>query len=129
MYYATSIMAAVLDLGNAKYVCQVSLSFYSRSSHSILFIQISLFIAFINLLLTFPSIYLIERLGRKSLILLSCSIMTVSSLVLAFSISSNEGVISSVAIVLFVAGFSIGLGPVPFAILSEVVPSYVRTNL
>lgn len=103
LYYSTSIMKSVLPTQA---------------------IYISLFVSAINLLMTFVPVFLVDKLGRKSLLLISSGSMALSSFVLAFSINIGFVVISSLAIVLFVASFSVGLGPVPFVILSEVVPNY-----
>ncbi|KAH8913683.1 general substrate transporter [Atractiella rhizophila] len=107
MYYSTDIMSSVLDLGSAKYI--------------------SLFITLVNLLMTFPPIFLIDRVGRKSLVLISIFFMTACSFILAISITENQGILSSIAIVGFVAAFSIGLGPIPFVIMGEIVPSYATS--
>ncbi|EFP78041.1 hypothetical protein PGT21_018677 [Puccinia graminis f. sp. tritici] len=103
LYYSTSIMKSVLPTQA---------------------IYISLFITAINVLMTFPAIFLVDKLGRKCLLLLSAGSMALTSLVLALSINYEIAQLSSLAIVLFVASFSIGLGPIPFVILSELVPLY-----
>jgi SP family facilitated glucose transporter-like MFS transporter 3 len=43
------------------------------------------------------------------------------SLLLSLSINSSP-IIASIAVVAFVASFSLGLGPIPFLIIPEVVP-------
>ncbi|KAK0566066.1 Bifunctional purine biosynthesis protein PurH [Tilletia horrida] len=86
---------------------------------------VGLGITVINALMTFPPIYLIDesRLGRKRLLLLSASTMSAFAVLLGFSINSGWRTLSAVAIVGFVAAFSVGLGPVPFLILPELVPA------
>lgn len=101
LYYSTSIMKSVLPTQA---------------------IYISLFITTVNVIMTFPPIFLVDRLGRKSLLLISSISMGITSFILGFSINYEIAQVSSLAIVLFVASFSVGLGPIPFVILSEVVP-------
>jgi hypothetical protein len=48
--------------------------------------------------------------------------MCLSALLLSLTIDSHA-VIASICIMLFVASFSIGLGPIPFIIIPEVVPA------
>lgn len=48
--------------------------------------------------------------------------MSLFSLILALSINSSP-IVASIAVIAFVASFSLGLGPVPFLIIPEVVPS------
>ncbi|EST07616.1 General substrate transporter [Kalmanozyma brasiliensis GHG001] len=87
--------------------------------------SIGLLITLINILLTFPPIYLIDehRVGRRRLMLLSALTMAVSSALLGAGIVSGYKIVSAVCMVIMVAGFSFGLGPVPFVILPELVPS------
>ena len=89
--------------------------------------SIGVLITVINMLMTFPPIFLISehRLGRKRLMVLSASVMSVSSLLLGAGIIYNLPAVSAVSIVLVIAAFSIGLGPVPFVILPELVPNRV----
>ncbi|OAV92812.1 hypothetical protein PTTG_07093 [Puccinia triticina 1-1 BBBD Race 1] len=103
LYYSTSIMKSVLPT-KALYI--------------------SIFVTAINVLMTFPALFLVDKLGRKRLLVLSAGMMAGTSLVLGVAINHELAHLSSLAIVLFVASFSLGLGPIPFVILSEVVPAY-----
>ncbi|EPQ28802.1 uncharacterized protein PFL1_03605 [Pseudozyma flocculosa PF-1] len=87
--------------------------------------SIGILITVINMLMTFPPILLIseDRLGRRNLMVLSAAVMSVSSLLLGVAIVYDIAILSAVCIVVMVAGFSVGLGPIPFVILPELVPS------
>ncbi|CDK29237.1 unnamed protein product [Kuraishia capsulata CBS 1993] len=61
----------------------------------------------------------VDRLGRKPLLLVSISLMMVSSAVIAFSTTHGYELLASVCVFVFVMGYSLGLGPVPFLIVSE----------
>ncbi|KAK0531053.1 Bifunctional purine biosynthesis protein PurH [Tilletia horrida] len=86
---------------------------------------VGLGITVINALMTFPPIYLIDerRFGRRKLLLSSAGTMSAFALLLGVSINGSWRTMSAVAIVGFVAAFSVGLGPVPFLILPELVPT------
>lgn len=62
-----------------------------------------------------------QHLGRKPLLLASTTFMALSSFLLALTIGRSP-VLSSIAILSFVSSFSIGLGPIPFILIPEVVP-------
>ncbi|CAO3595333.1 unnamed protein product [Absidia cylindrospora] len=101
--------------------------FYSTSIMSTVFPEssdrITVFIAIVNLAMTVVSAYLMDRSGRRTLFLVSSSAMACSSLLLGWSIQYGYDGTSAFAIVSFVAAFAIGLGPIPFLIIPELVVS------
>lgn len=100
MYYSVTILADVLPT-SAKYIGVV--------------------ISVVNVLATFIPVYMIERTGRRSLLLASVGCMGASSLLLCVGITLRIGILSSFAILAVVASFALGLGPIPFLIIPEVV--------
>jgi MFS family permease len=100
IFYSTSILSSILPSSSA---------------------VISLIISLINLCTTLPSTTLIERSGRKPLLLWSISSMGIASLFLGLGIVYSWRLICVIASFAFVAAFSIGLGPIPFLIISEFV--------
>ena len=87
--------------------------------------SIGILITVINIVMTFPPIYLIDehRVGRKNLMVGSAAVMTIASALLGAGIVWGYKALSAVCMILMVAGFSFGLGPIPFVILPELVPS------
>ncbi|BGP38832.1 Bifunctional purine biosynthesis protein PurH [Rhodotorula kratochvilovae] len=83
---------------------------------------VSLYVTLVNLIMTFPAIFLIDRLGRRSLLLLSLGCMSVSTAVLGWSINTQHFAVASAGIIAFVMSFAIGLGPVPFVLVGEMPP-------
>ncbi|KAI6019734.1 general substrate transporter [Pisolithus orientalis] len=112
---------------------QLSVLYYSNAILSralpALAPYVSLVITVVNFLMTFPPIFLIERLGRKQLIQLSVAGAILSHLAVGYGLNTGMVAISSVAIAVFVMSFAIGLGPVPFVIIPEVAPSHVQLLL
>ncbi|KAJ3842779.1 general substrate transporter [Lentinula raphanica] len=100
---------------------------------------VSLGITIVNVIMTFPPIFLIEKLGRKSLLFLSVAgaILSLIILGIALNFAGAAGsvgptawtTVSSVFIVFFVMSFATGLGPVPFIMISEVSPFYAVSAL
>jgi len=91
--------------------------------------SIGILITVINILMTFPPIYLIDehRVGRKNLMVGSAIVMAIASALLGGGIVYGYKGLSAFCMILMVAGFSFGLGPIPFVILPELVPSRVST--
>ncbi|KAL4783193.1 general substrate transporter [Aspergillus varians] len=82
---------------------------------------LSVLISAINLVMTLACSPLPDKIGRKSCLLFSISGMGFNSILLAVAIYFNVKALSAVAVLLFVASFAIGLGPVPFIMASELV--------
>lgn len=86
---------------------------------------VSLAITIVNVLMTFPPIVLVERLGRRQLLTISTLGALLSLLTVGIAMDSDLGAIASVGIVTFVMSFAVGLGPIPFIMIPEVSPFHV----
>jgi len=78
-------------------------------------------VAALNLIVTLSCAPLVDKLGRKTCLLLSITGMGINSILLAIGIMKSIAPLSAVAVLLFVASFGFGLGPVPFILSSELV--------
>lgn len=99
--------------------------FYSTSIMSSVFPEssgtITVYISVVNLIMTTLSATLMDKAGRRSLFLLSACLMTVMGILLGWSIDRGHDGTSAFAIIGFVAAFAIGLGPIPFLMIPELV--------
>jgi MFS family permease len=82
---------------------------------------ITMAVGVLNLLVTIACAPLSDRLGRKTCLLFSIAGMGINSLFLALGILFGVKILSTLAILLFVASFAVGLGPVPFILANELV--------
>lgn len=82
---------------------------------------LNLAVSALNIVVTASCAPLADKLGRKVCLLASLVVMGTSSLLLAIGIIKAIPVLSAVAVLLFVSGFALGLGPVPFILASELV--------
>ena len=78
-------------------------------------------VAALNLIVTLAAAPLSDKIGRKTCLLLSIAGMGTNSILLAIGIMKDIAALSAVAVLLFVASFGLGLGPVPFILSSELV--------
>ena len=87
-------------------------------------------IGLVNVLLTLVSIRLVDRLGRRPLLIVSLAGMALSLAALALGEAmGTSGPLAAVAMVslcAYVAFFAIGLGPVFWLLISEIFPLAVR---
>lgn len=84
---------------------------------------VNVVISLVNLGVTLAVAPLVDRKGRKPLLLTSISGMTIFSAVLALATLGDYAILSSLSAVLFVVSFAIGLGAIPFLLVSELTPA------
>jgi sugar porter (SP) family MFS transporter len=96
------------------------------ASNSILY---AVAIGVVNLLMTIVSIRLIDRLGRRPLLLASLAGMAASVAFLGIAFIAGMGsVVVLVAMVLYIVSFAVGMGPVFWVLLGEVFPPRSRAE-
>ncbi|KAG5877579.1 hypothetical protein JTB14_003730 [Gonioctena quinquepunctata] len=90
-------------------------------------------IGVVNFISTFIATALIDRLGRKILLYISSVSMIVSLGVLGayFFMKTNMdvtsiGLLPLITFMLYVLGFSLGFGPVPWLMMGEIFPARIR---
>ncbi len=88
-------------------------------------------IGIVNVLMTVVAILIIDRVGRKPLLLTGIAGMTVSLLILgwAFLTSGFQGIISWITLaglMLYIASFAVSFGPLLWVMLPEIFPLKVR---
>ncbi|GJJ75791.1 hypothetical protein EMPS_08149 [Entomortierella parvispora] len=104
IYYSTSFLGDVFGAGNSKYI--------------------TVGVSSCNLLSTLASVFLIDKTGRRTLLLISLGGVAASSILLVIGAYADVGVLVVVAVFLYTAFFAIGLGPIPWLLLSELLPTY-----
>jgi MFS family permease len=100
MMYSVSLLSGVLPISSS---------------------ALTIMISIINLVTTILCAPLADKIGRKACLLLSISGMGSMALVLAISLRLQIKLLSAISVLLFVASFATGLGPVPFMMASELV--------
>ena len=106
MYFSTRILKPVLS-GNSR--------------------SVALGIVGFKLPLTVLPAFFIERTGTRPILLGSSAAMIFAALLLAYGLNADSGAAAATAIVSFVGSYSIGLGPVAWVALSEVMPARATT--
>ncbi|WP_299528001.1 sugar porter family MFS transporter [uncultured Lutibacter sp.] len=100
-------------------------------------------LATVNLLFTFIAMFTVDKLGRKPLLIIGGFGMLIGFLMMGFTlyfsdysqlnsaglptISSSEGIISLIGILIFIGSFAMSMGPVVWVILSEIFPNKIRS--
>ena len=86
-----------------------------------------------NVVFTVMAVLLLDRLGRRPLLITGTCVLLAALVVLGVYFSSTTlqddyGWIALAGLVLFMAGFAIGLGPVFWLMISEIYPLGVRSK-
>jgi sugar porter (SP) family MFS transporter len=87
----------------------------------------------VNVLMTIVSMWLIDRVGRRPLLLCGIAgmVVTLGVLGLVFRLSAAGGTLAWLAVVsmmLYVASFAISLGPIFWLLISEIYPLKIRSS-
>ncbi|KZT56554.1 general substrate transporter [Calocera cornea HHB12733] len=90
---------------------------------------ISLIIAVINALMTFPPVFLIDRIGKRTIMQLSIIACVLFGILITVGLNVGQPVVSAVGIIGFVAAFAAGLGPVPYVITAQIAPYHAVSTL
>lgn len=83
-------------------------------------VMINCLISVVNVIVTFASAPLVDKLGRKPLLKTSVTFMGISAALLGFGIQSANPLFSIVGTFVYIGFFAIGLGPIPFLLVGEV---------
>ncbi|MFP5041115.1 sugar porter family MFS transporter [Parasediminibacterium sp. JCM 36343] len=85
-------------------------------------------IGVVMFLFTLVAIWLVDKLGRKKLLLTGSAVMAVSLVVVAACFQQNffAYYVVLIFLMLYIAGFSASLGAVTWVILSEIFPNRIR---
>ncbi|WVN89847.1 uncharacterized protein L203_105077 [Cryptococcus depauperatus CBS 7841] len=81
----------------------------------------ALFVVMIKIPITIVPAFVIEKFGSKVFLVYPTAIMCFSALLLAVGINSDAPSLSIIALMFFVTAFSVGLGPVTWVVLPEVM--------
>jgi sugar porter (SP) family MFS transporter len=88
-------------------------------------------VGIVNVLLTVAAILLVDRVGRRPLLLVGLAgmVLSLGILGLAFLLPALSGIVGWIAIgslAMYIAFFAVGLGPVFWLLISEIYPLEVR---
>ncbi|KAI9262277.1 major facilitator superfamily domain-containing protein [Phascolomyces articulosus] len=83
----------------------------------------------VNFVATLFSVLLIDRMGRRALLLLAEFGCTLFSMLLVIGYRFHIPALLVVSVFMYVASFAIGIGPIPWMITSELCPTYANSSV
>ena len=125
-----AIAQQITGINTVIYYAPTIFKFAGLSSASVAILA-SVGVGVVNVVLTVVAMQLIDRVGRRPLLLVSLAGMALSLFVLglAFSLpqlSGSLGWIAVASLMVYVGSFAVGLGPVFWLMLSEIYPLRIR---
>jgi SP family arabinose:H+ symporter-like MFS transporter len=88
----------------------------------------TIIVGLVNFVFTIVSLWLIDKAGRKTLLIIGAAIMTVSLAVVGFEfhLAHPNGTLILIFILLFVAAFAVSFGPIVWLVIAEIFPTNIR---
>jgi MFS transporter, SP family, galactose:H+ symporter len=125
-----AIAQQITGINTVIYYAPTIFKFAGLSSVSVAILA-SVGVGVVNVVLTLVAMQLIDRVGRRPLLLVSLAGMALSLVVLglAFSLSQLSGSLGWIAVaslMVYVGSFAVGLGQVFWLMLSEIYPLRIR---
>ncbi|MGA3268742.1 MAG: sugar porter family MFS transporter [Verrucomicrobiota bacterium] len=108
IYYSTNIFASAGGSQNAAFAA-------------------SAWVGLVNLLFTFVAIGLVDKAGRRPLLLIGTAVQTVALGLVGWMFHTGQsGMPLLLCVLLFIAAFAMALGPISWLFCSEIFPNKVR---
>ncbi len=125
-----AVTQQITGINTVIYYAPTIFKFAGMTSASVAILA-SVGVGVVNVALTLAAMQLIDRVGRRPLLLVSLAGMALSlfMLGLAFSLpqlSGSLGWIAAASLMVYVGSFAVGLGPVFWLVLSEIYPLRIR---
>lgn len=89
----------------------------------------TILIGLINLVFTIFAMFIVDKVGRKPLLIIGSTLMAISMLLVSLSFYyALDSVVTLIAILVFIAAFASSLGVVTWVVISEIFPASIRTK-
>jgi sugar porter (SP) family MFS transporter len=126
---ALAVFQQIVGINTVIYYAPTILKFAGQQNTGAL--TQSVFIGCTNVFFTIVAILLLDKLGRRFFLLTGTSILTVALVALGAFFASKTlqhsvGWLALVALLVYIMGFAIGLGPVFWLMISEIFPLQMR---
>ncbi|KAG0256130.1 hypothetical protein BG011_004736 [Mortierella polycephala] len=108
VYYSTSFLSSVFGSGLSKYI--------------------TVGVSVCNFMGTIVGVYLIDRVNRKTLMVASFVGISLSATLLVIGAYYDLGPLVAAAVFLYFATFAFGLGPIPWLLPAEMLPTYALSS-
>mmetsp|Transcript_102334 Transcript_102334/g.298391 ORF Transcript_102334/g.298391 Transcript_102334/m.298391 type:complete len:487 (+) Transcript_102334:109-1569(+) len=89
---------------------------------------VTIIVGVVKLIFIVVSALLLDSVGRRPLLILSTCGMAICQLVLSLALATSHGWLAATAVWVFIAFFSVGIGPICWLLAAEVFPLHIRAK-
>lgn len=87
----------------------------------------SVWIGLVNLVFTFVAIALVDKAGRRPLLLIGTAIQFIALALVGWMFRTGQnGIALLICVMVFIASFAMAMGPIPWILCSEIFPNKIR---
>jgi SP family arabinose:H+ symporter-like MFS transporter len=87
----------------------------------------SVWVGVVNLVFTFVALALIDRAGRRPLLIVGAAVQTIALTAVGWSfLEADQGPATLAAVLVYIAAFAVAMGPIPWVLISEIFPGAIR---
>ncbi|ORX52840.1 general substrate transporter [Hesseltinella vesiculosa] len=83
----------------------------------------------VNMLMTVAAVALIDRMGRRKLLMISEAGTALFSVVTFLGLFFHQPILLTVGLLCYVAVYSLGMGPIPWILTIDMCPTYASTTI
>ena len=116
--YKSLLIVALLHL--AQQLSGVNAIFYFSSQIFANSVYVPIGIAVLNVVMTVVSLALMDRAGRRPLLLLSTGGMILAYILFTVAEHGSMATLKATSVLFYIASFALGMGPVPWLMLGEI---------
>lgn len=133
-FIISCVLSAVQQFAGINAVMQYSGAMFSSAGFSNVFLA-NVLVGTFNVLGVIIAIPLMDRLGRRVLLMLSIAVMFVSCIAISYTrteavnTTNPWGMLTVIIALIYVVGFELGVGPIPWLIVAEICPTSHRGQI
>jgi len=133
-FIISCVLSAIQQFAGINAVMQYSGDMFSSAGFSNVFLA-NVLVQIFNVLGVVITVPLMDRLGRRVLLLLSTVVMLISCFLISWTKGEAEhtknpwGMLTVIIAVTYVVGFELGMGPIPWLIVAEICPTSHRGQI
>jgi sugar porter (SP) family MFS transporter len=125
---ALAVLQQITGINTILYYGSIIFTEHAGAQSASAALSANVVIGIVNLVCTIASLFLIDRLGRKALLMIAAGGMGLALTVLGVLFRTNASASTAILVLIlcYVGFFSVGMGPTVWVLLAEIFPTSIR---